>query len=200
MGETAGLPAFSFQYQEGGIMRAKDSLVSSSVAGLAILFFIVIPLAGQAGVQKTVVVDGQYDDWDLDKDCLAPMHNDQGCAGEALPKVYLHYDNITNTVFVLVLQKGGIKEGSNAPVVNIYSLGHNFPGNLNGAGNISKFSWITEGSTRIGWEGAFQMSPGASYQCDAPGQPKVRIQSAPKKKTASEVEVIDTEKLMFDCH
>ncbi|MCI5148303.1 MAG: hypothetical protein D3916_02720 [Candidatus Electrothrix sp. MAN1_4] len=181
-------------------MRAKDSLVSGSVLGLMILLFIVMPLAGQAGVQKNVVVDGQYDDWDLDKGCLTPMHNDQGCTGEALPKVYLHYDNITNTVFVLVLQKGGIKEGGNAPVVNIYSLGHNIPVNLNGAGNISSFSWIMERSTRIGWEGAFQMTPGASYQCDAPVHTKVRTQSALKKKTASEVEVIDTEKLLFDCY
>lgn len=180
-------------------MRAKDSLVSDSMAGLAILFLIVFPLAGQAGVPKTIVVDGRYDDWDLEKDCSPTMHNNQGCTGEALPKVYLHYDNITNTVFVLVLQKGGLKEGGNAPVVNIYSLGHNIPVSLNSAENISSFSWIMDGAARIGWEGAFQMSPGASYQCDAPVQTKVRTQSAPKKKTASEVEVIDTEKLMFGC-
>lgn len=181
-------------------MRARDSLVSASVAGFAMLLLIVIPLAGQAGVQKTVVVDGQYDDWDLNKDCLTPMQRDQGCAGEALPKVYLHYDNITNTVFVLVLQKSGIKEGSNAPVVNIYSLGHNLPVNLNSTDNISDFSWIMEGATRIGWEGAFPMTPGASYQCDAPIHTRERSQSALKKKNASEVEVIDTDKLKFDCH
>ena len=179
-------------------MRAKDSLVNGSVAGLAMFLFIVIPLTAQAGMQTAVVVDGQYDEWDLDKNCSTPMHSDQGCAGEALPKVYLHYDNITNMVFVLVLQKGGMQVGKDTPVVNIYSLGSNISTYLNGAGKIANFSWVMEGATRVGWEGAFRMNPG-TYQCDTPEHTRAHIEPALNKKTASEVEVIDTEDLLFDC-
>jgi hypothetical protein len=179
-------------------MRAKDSLVNSSVAGLAMLFFIVLPLSTQAGLQKAIVVDGQYDEWDLEKDCSTPLHNGQRNAGEVLPKVYLHYDNITNMVFVLVLQKGGMQEEGRAPVVNIYSLGQSIPGHLNGAGKISDFSWVMEGATRVGWEGSFQVSTG-TYQCDARESTRAQSLSVLKKKTASEVEVIDTEELLFDC-
>jgi len=171
-------------------MRTKDSLVNGSVAGLAIFLFVVLPLTSQAGLQTAIVVDGQYDEWNLDKDCSAPLHNDQGCAGEALPKVYLHYDNTANTVFVLVLQPDSIKEEKMAPVVNIYSLGPSIPAHLNSAGKISSFSWVMEGGTRVGWEGAFQVTPG-TYQCDA------RLPT--RAKSASEVEVIDTEALLFDC-
>ncbi len=175
-------------------MRAKNSLVNGSVAGLAIFLLIVLPLAAQAGVQTTVVVDGQYDEWDLDKNCSTPMHSDQGCAGEALPKVYLHYDNIANMVFVLVLQTGGMQMGKDDPVMNIYSLGDSIPTHLNGAGKIANFSWVMDGSIRVGWEGSFRMIP-EDYQCDTPAHTRAAL----KKKTASEVEVIDTEDLLFDC-
>jgi hypothetical protein len=182
-------------------MRAKDSLVSGSVAGLAIFLFVVFPLTTQAGGQPTFVVDGQYDEWDLEKDCSTSLHNGQGYAEETLPKVYLHYDNIANTVFVLVLQKEGIKSGMDAPVVNIYSLGHHaLPAHLNGAGKMPNFSWVMEGTTRVGWEGAFQVNPGASYQCDARNSTRQRHLSSLKKKKASEVEVIDTEELLLNCN
>ena len=172
-------------------MRARNSLASRRVARWVMLFFIVFPLAAQADIPSAVVVDGQYDDWDLDKNRSTPMQKKQGCTEKTSPKVYLHYDNITNTLFVLVLRKEGLQDGLNKPVVNIYSLGQNILGNRNSAGKATNFSWVMDNSTCVGWEGSYPMKPG-SYTCDT------ALKETAKRKKASEVEVIDTVDL-FNC-
>ena len=179
-------------------MRIRHSLLCGRMTGLAVFLFIVIPLAAQAGVRPAVVVDGQYDEWDLDKDCSTPMRSDRGCTGEALPSVYLRYDAITNTVFVLVLQKDSIQDGKKKPVVNIYSLGQNIPVNINGAGKVSNFSWVRDDGNRVGWEGSFQLTPGA-YDCDTALNTIKEAKAASERKKASEVEVLDIEGLLLDC-
>ncbi|CAK8713334.1 hypothetical protein KKHLCK_02370 [Candidatus Electrothrix laxa] len=180
-------------------MKARQSLLNGSMTGLAVFLLIVIPLAARAGVQTAVVVDGQYDDWDLDKDCSAPMHSGRGCAGgEASPNVYLRYDSITNTVFVLVLQKKGMQDGQSKPVVNIYSLGQNIPVDIHNAGKISNFFWVMDSGNRVGWEGSFQHTPG-TYNCETALNTVQKTKTASERKKASEVEVLDTEDLFFEC-
>ena len=192
-------------------MKARRSLISASMAGWAIFFLVVIPLAARAGVQPTVTVDGQYDEWDLNKDSSRPMHtvrtckgrSGRKCIGERVPNVYLRYDSITNTVFVLVLEKEGMQDGKNKPVVNIYTLGRDIPissVDINGAGGISNFSWVMEAGARVGWEGAFQLTPG-TYNCDTELNTVKGAETVSERKAASEVEVIDidTEGLLFDC-
>lgn len=175
-------------------MRARNFLASRRVVRWAMLFFIIFLLAAQADVPSAVIVDGQYDDWDLDKDRSTPMQKKQECTEKALPKVYLHYDNITSTLFVLVLQKEGVQGGLNKPGVNIYSLGQNILGNRNRAGKATNFSWVMDNSTCVGWEGSYQMKPG-TYTCDT------ALKEAAKRKKASEVEVINTidAESLFDC-
>ncbi|MCI5138678.1 MAG: hypothetical protein D3922_09765 [Candidatus Electrothrix sp. AR1] len=179
------------------------------MTGLAVFLFIVIPLAAQAGVRPAVVVDGQYDEWDLDKDSSRPMHtvrtckgvNGRKCIGERVPNVYLRYDNITNTVFVLVLQKDSMQDGKKKPVVNIYSLGQNIPvdpADINGVGKISNFSWVMAAGARVGWEGSFQLIPG-TYDCDTALDTIKGTKAASERKKASEVEVLDIDGLLFDC-
>ncbi|MCI5211349.1 MAG: hypothetical protein D3910_21775 [Candidatus Electrothrix sp. ATG2] len=162
-------------------------------------FLIVFPLVAQAGVRTAVVVDGQYDEWDLDKDCSIPMRSTRKGNGEILPNVYLRYDSITNTVFVLVLGEDGLRDGKRKPVVNIYSLGQDMPIGINGAGKISDFSWVMDQGKRVGWEGAFHMAPG-TYDCDAKLRTTQGANAKSEAKKASEVEVIDTEELFIDCH
>ena len=194
-------------------MKARRSLISGRMAGWAMFSLVVVPLAAQAGVQPTVVVDGQYDEWDLNKDSSRPMHtvrtcqgrSGRKCIGERVPNVYLRYDSITNTVFVLVLEKEGMQDGKNKPVVNIYTLGQNVPVDpvgINGAGAEKKtnFSWVMEAGARVGWEGAFQLTPG-TYDCDIELNTVKGAKTVSERKAASEVEVIDidTEGLLFDC-
>ena len=179
-------------------MKARQSLLYGHMTGLAIFLLIVIPLTAQAGMQTAVVVDGQYDEWDMDKDCSTPVRSDRSYTGEALPSVYLRYDSITNTVFVLVLQKDSIHNGQSKPVVNIYSLGQGVPINLNGAGKISNFSWVMDGGNRVGWEGSFQHGPG-TYDCETALNAAERSKNVSGKKTASEVKVLDTEGLILNC-
>ncbi|WP_339138178.1 MAG: hypothetical protein WGN25_08105 [Candidatus Electrothrix sp. GW3-4] len=192
-------------------MKARHSLLSARMTGITILFLIVVPLAAQAGVQKAVVVDGHYEEWDLKADRSRPMpterrtpstcntvHNGRKCIGEEIPNVYLRYDSITNTVFVLVLQKDTIEDGKKKPVVNIYTLGQNIPVNLDDPGKISHFSWVMDAGHRVGWEGAFQLTPGV-YDCDTGQSTLTGAQPASEKKTAAEVEVIDTEGLFLNC-
>ncbi|MCI5218833.1 MAG: hypothetical protein D3914_06500 [Candidatus Electrothrix sp. LOE2] len=178
-------------------MKARHSLFSGRMTGLAVFFLIVFPLATQAGVQTAVVVDGQYNDWDLDKDCSTPMRTGYN-AGEVSPSVYLRYDSITNTVFVLVLQKDSMQDGKRKPVVNIYTLGQGIPVDINDAGKISNFSWVMNGGRRIGWEGSFQLTPG-TYDCDTGLNTLKSRESASERKRASEVEVIDTMELLLKC-
>ncbi|MDU9048569.1 MAG: hypothetical protein Q3M30_06940 [Candidatus Electrothrix sp. Rat3] len=175
---------------------ARYSLLSRRMAGLAVFFFIVFPLAAQAGTQ-TPVVDGQYDEWDLDKDSSIPMRSGYN-AGEVLPSVYLRYDSITNTVFVLVLQKDSMQDGKRKPVVNIYTLGQDIPVDINGAEKISNFSWVMNGGHHIGWEGSFQLTPG-TYDCNAASHTLERSRKVSERKRASEVEVIDTKGLSLKC-
>ncbi|MGB5686642.1 MAG: hypothetical protein WBM35_12565 [Candidatus Electrothrix sp.] len=177
-------------------MKARHSLLCERMAGLAVFLLIVIPLAAQAGVQTAVVVDGQYDEWDLDKDCSIPMGSDRQCTGEALPNVYLRYDSITNTVFVLVLQKDSLQDGRSKPVMNIYSLGQNIPVNINETGKVSSFSWVRDGGNRVGWEGSFQLGPGA-YDCNT--ALKTIEGTKTERRKASEVKVLDMEGLSFQC-
>lgn len=189
-------------------MRVKNSLASRRVATWwTMLFVIVFPLAAQADIRSAVVVDGQYDDWDLDKDRSKPMQKKQGCTEETSPKVYLHYDNITNTLFVLVLRKEGLQGRLNTPVVNIYSLGQNGQNildNRNRAGKAPNFSWVMDNSTCVGWEGSYPMKPG-SYSCDtALDNALKKVTEVTKRKKASEVKVIDTVdsidiKSLFNC-
>ena len=179
-------------------MKARQSLLCGRMTGLAVFLLIVIPLAAQAGVQTAVVVDGQYDEWDLDKDCSTPMGSDRSYTGEVLPSVYLRYDSITNTVFVLVLQKDSMQDEKSKPVVNIYSLGQNLPNGFNGGGRISNFSWVMDGGKRVGWEGSFQHSSG-TYDCETALDTLGRSKKGSRKKTASEVKVLDTEGLIFKC-
>ena len=177
-------------------MKERDSLLGGRMTGWAVFFLLVLPLAARAGVQTAVVVDGRYDEWDLDKDCSTPMRSNCN-KGEVLPSVYLRYDSITNTVFVLVLQQDGTQDGKSKPVVNIYTLGQDIPVNLNGAGKISNFSWVTDSGRRIGWEGSFQLTPG-TYDCNVTENTLERSKAVPERKNASEVEVIDTDRL-FKC-
>jgi hypothetical protein len=178
-------------------MKARQFLFSGSMAGLAVFSLIVIPLAAQAGAQTAVVVDGQYDEWDLDKDCSTPMRSDRGRGtGEESPSVYLRYDSITNTVFVLVLQEDSVQNGQSKPVVNIYSLGQNLPVNLNGAGKISNFSWVMNGGNRVGWEGSFQHTSG-TYDCNTELKTVEKRKTVSERKRASEVEVLDTGGLLL---
>ncbi|MCW5201583.1 MAG: hypothetical protein QTN59_03545 [Candidatus Electrothrix communis] len=179
-------------------MKARQFLLCGHMTGLAVFLFIVIPLAAQAGVQTAVVVDGQYDEWDMDKDGSTPMGSDRSYTGEALPSVYLRYDSITNTIFVLVLQKDSMRNGQSKPVVNIYSLGQNLPVDLSGAGKISNFSWVMDGGNRVGWEGSFQHSPG-TYDCETALDAVKRTKKVSGRKTASEVKVLDTGGLLFKC-
>ncbi|MCW5212468.1 hypothetical protein VU04_06125 [Desulfobulbus sp. TB] len=175
-------------------MRARNSLASRRVVRWAMLFFIVFPLTAQADIPSAVVVDGQYDDWDLDKDRSTPMQKKQGCNEKILPKVYLRYDNATGTLFVLVLGQEGLQGGLNKPVVNIYSLGQNILDNRDRTGKDKKFSWVMDNSTCVGWEGSYPMKP-RSYTCDT------ALKEVAKRKKASEVEVIDTidTENLFDC-
>ncbi|MCI5123918.1 MAG: hypothetical protein D3925_05440 [Candidatus Electrothrix sp. AR5] len=176
------------------------------MTGLAVFLLIVMSLAAQAGVQPAVVVDGQYDEWDLNKDSSRPLHTVRTCKGrsglkcigEGVPNVYLRYDSITNTVFVLVLQKDSMQDGKNKPVVNIYSLGQNIPVNIDGAGKVSNFSWVRDGGNRVGWEGSFQLAPG-SYDCETALETIKGTKTVSQRKEASEVEVLDTEGLLLDC-
>jgi len=178
-------------------MKARDSLLYGRMTGLAVFFLIVFPLAAQAGRQTAILVDGQYEEWDLDKDCSTPMRSGSGCTGESVPNVYLRYDSLTNTVFVLVLQKDSLQDGRSKPIVNIYTLGQNIPINLGESGKISDFSWVMDSGRRVGWEGSFQLTPG-SYDCDT-GLRITGETEAASRKAASEVEVIDTEGLLFKC-
>ena len=100
-------------------MKVRHSLLCGHMTGLAVFFLIVFPLAAQAGRQSAVIVDGRYEEWDLDKDCSTPMRSGSNCTGESVPNVYLRYDSITNTVFVLVLQKGSKQDERSKPIVNI---------------------------------------------------------------------------------
>ena len=187
-------------------MKARDFLFSGSMSGLAVFFLIVLPLAAGAGMQKAVVVDGQYDEWDLHEDSSRPMHTDHNtvctcnvhggrkCIGEVVPNVYLRYDSITNTVFVLVLEQDGMKGNEEKPVVNIDTLGRNSPAEIKDAGEISDFSWVMDGGQRVGWEGAFQLAPG-TYDCDRNAKTGKRVETVPQRTRASEVQVIDTENL-----
>ena len=179
-------------------MKARHSLRCGRMTGMAVFFLIVFPLAAQAGRQTAVVVDGQYEEWDLNKDCSTPMRSGSRCTGESVPNVYLRYDSITNTVFVLVLQKDSMQDGRSKPVVNIYTLGQNVPIGLSESGKISDFSWVMNGDKRVGWEGAFQLAPG-TYDCDTGAHTTGDAETISERKAASEVEVIDTEGLLFKC-
>lgn len=180
-------------------MKVRCALFSGRMTGLAVFLLVIFPFTAQAGVQKTIVIDGQYGEWDLDKDCSTPMRSDQKGTREVSPNVYLRYDNITNTVFVLVLQKDSIqRDGKSKPVVNIYTLGQNMPvasGDSNSSEKPSNFSWVMDGSNCVGWEGAFQLSPGA-YDCDTG---KTYSSKSQKRKRASEVKVLDTDGLFLKC-
>ncbi len=178
-------------------MKVRCALFSGSMTGLAVFLFVVLPFTAQADAQTTIVVDGQYGDWDLAKDCSTPMRSDRRGTREVSPNVYLRYDNITNTVFVLVLQKDSMQQdGKGKPVVNIYTLGQNIPvdsGESNISGKASNFSWVMDGSNCVGWEGAFQLSSGA-YDCNTENTYSSKSQ---ERKRASEVEVLDTDGFFF---
>jgi hypothetical protein len=126
------------------------------------------------------------------------MRSGSNCTGESTPNVYLRYDSITNTVFVLVLQNGFMQDGRSKPIVNIYTLGQNMPIDLSKNGKISDFSWVVDGGKRVGWEGSFQLAPG-TYDCDTGASSTGEVDAVSERKAASEVEVIDTEGLFFKC-
>lgn len=193
-------------------MKARDFLLNESITGLAVFFLIVIPLAGQAETKTALVVDGRYEDWNLGKESARPvstksaaqctcnvLYSGRKCLGEKMPNVYLRYDSISNTLFVLVLQKETMQDGTWKPMVNIYPLGRNSPISTKGSEKKTDFSWVTEKGQRVGWEGAFQLTAG-SYDCET-GKivGKAETGKSESRKTASEVEVIDMEKLFFKC-
>ena len=203
-GETAGLPAFFIFLPKGVRMKTGNFLLDESMTGLAVFFLIVLPFAAQAETQTetALVIDGRYEDWDLDKDYSVPMRSECKYTGKALPNVYLRYDSISNTVFVLVLHKEIMRDGSYRPTVNIYPLGHNLRSRPNDAEKISNFSWVMKEGRRVGWEGAFQLTAG-SYDCDTgktTGKGEAgELKRATSALSASEVEVIDIENLFFKC-
>jgi len=166
-------------------------------SGLAVFFLVALPLTVQAETQ-TVVVDGQYDDWDLDKEFSLPMrsHLQSSCPEGLSPNVYLRYDENSNTVFVLVLQQEAVRDGMSKPVVNIYSLGQKYPAAADKKEKISDFSWVMKEGSPIGWEAAFQLL-NATYDCGATGSGSGAAEASEEnseRKNALEVEVIDTER------
>ena len=131
-------------------------------------FFIVVgfllaaaSLAAQEKFQ-IIIVDGQYDDWDLTNDFFSPMYKAGNRSKEHLSNAYLRYDKNNNTVFVLVLRKDGAPIIEDEPWVKVYSLGRSTLVNSKSGndGVAPDFSWIMNKNKRIGWEGSFQISQG----------------------------------------
>ncbi|MCI5224047.1 MAG: hypothetical protein D3924_15595 [Candidatus Electrothrix sp. AR4] len=184
-------------------MNSKDSVCNRTLFCCTVFLLTVIPLAAHA-VLQTTIVDGKYDEWDLNRDCFPPLHHkSNGRSGKILPNVYFRYDRSTNTIFVLVLNKDDALKSQNKPATSIYSPDQNaLLGN--GTGNesiISDFSWIMDGKSRIGWEGSFQINSknydlGDDFHLH---HNLVKRDSRGDRKTAAEVKVLDTDGLFNDC-
>lgn len=183
-------------------MKSKDSIFNRTLIGWFVFFLAAIPVAAQAKLQTTVV-DGQYDEWDLDRDCFPPMRHRFENRTEGLSNVYLRYDSNTNTVFVLVLQADGAQRLPAEPMVKMYSAGQNSPVGCDTGDNgiTPNFSWVMDGEIRIGWEGSFRLDSGA-YDCAAEFHVHHNLMeraSTGRQKKASEVKVLDTDHLFPGC-
>lgn len=102
-------------------MKSTVTVLTNGLIGLAAFFATSIPLSAQAA---TVIVDGQYDEWDLANDFFAPMHEAGQRDKDHLSDAYLRYDSNSRTLFVLVLEAEGATTpiAASEPWAKIYSI------------------------------------------------------------------------------
>lgn len=109
----------------------------------------------------SIIVDGDYSDWNLPVDFFADMYTAGDSSKEVLAKAYLRYDCSIQRMYILVLAEPShkIKEaGSNETFVKI---------DTNSTVPWLAFQWIGLDQTSglaDGWEASFDLAASNSYQ------------------------------------
>jgi hypothetical protein len=114
------------------------------------------------------VVDGAYGEWDLTQDFFCAMYRDGDPAGPLTAKLYLRYDCLTGTMYVLVLTEPGapaLIRPYDAWIQVVGRNGHVFDGDPLNDGPPSDFAWVnlvTNADWPYAWgfEGKFPLFEG----------------------------------------
>jgi hypothetical protein len=141
---------------------------------LITLLVMVMPIVAAAVPPQpsfgTAVVDGHYGEWNLTADFFADMYRAGGPDKIVESKLYLRYDCITNTMYVLVLVQPGvvgyIDSLATTAWVAINTNSNKVVNELSGNDGIPPdFAWIDRGYDGDNWhvrgfEASFYIVPG----------------------------------------
>lgn len=107
------------------------------------------------------LVDGDYTDWDLDTDFFANMYRAGNPDKAVESKLYLKYDETTETLYSLVLSEPGVPvlELPDDAFMKIDGIKQS-DGTFGNDGVPPDFAWIYDGETLIGWESSTPLQDG----------------------------------------
>ena len=113
----------------------------------------------------SAVVDGSYDEWNLSEDLYANMYEAGNPSKSHLSNLYLRYDVVAETMYVLVLREGDWLPDSSADDawVKVYDLSES----PLVSGNSSDFQWVYDDGTLIGYEASFSIVNGEYAEFEA---------------------------------
>ena len=116
-------------------------------------------------LQGFALVDGIVgDDWDLDEDFYAAMHRSGQSTDKPIESnLYVQYDCLTHTLYVLVLCVDGvvITDLGSSDVHFVKINGNKLvQANDGNDGTPPDFAWVYDGADVIGWEASGTLDPG----------------------------------------
>jgi len=109
----------------------------------------------------TAIVDGNPIEWSA-SDFYANMYRAGDPNKVIESNLYLRYDCISQTLYILVLNVNGIVAITSPQDAYLkYKINPSGAQSFKGVGGDSQtFAWVTSGNSVVGWEGSFQIAPG----------------------------------------
>ncbi len=148
------------------------------IAAIAMMIGMAMPAlaAYPEPAHGTADVDGNPDEWDLNLDFFAEMHEAGKPDKDWLSSVYLRYDCTSGALYVLVLAENGYEIMANKPEdnwVKIYDIRPSplVDGHSGDDGTPPDFAWVNRsGNVAEGWEASITLVPGTYKELEVHAQ------------------------------
>ena len=142
----------------------KVRVLVSIIMGIVALMAVATVLAASEPTYGTAIVDGDYNEWDLEKDLFAPMYRAGDSSKPQESNLYLRYNCVSSTLYVLVLALHDVPIEVNGGEEHWLKLDGalKVDDQSGNNGEPPDFEWIglNEGGAAQGWEASTSLSDG----------------------------------------
>jgi hypothetical protein len=193
-------------------MKNLKTLTTLGTASALALSFALLPNANAKPGDNTTVtlqptfgtamIDGNASEWDTTADFAATMctagsvaHDTMTCDGPGkvnLSDLYLRYDCGADVLYVLVLEEDGYQAERSASDAWV-TIGGNSNKVVNGSspkdGALPNFAWVESGGELVGYEAAFELTPGTHDDVEVHLNVSANTSSTGKKNTGGKISI-----------